>query len=229
MRHRLWWWGAPLTLALIAVAALLWPRWTDPTPRYVVPVGEVVRARAELAQLPVKGRAPMTGYARTQFGDGWADVDGNGCSTREDVLARDLTDLSLDGCTVLSGTLVDPYSGVTDAFVRGPDSALVQIDHVVALADAWQKGAQQWSVTRREKFANDQLNLLAVDGGVNQAKGAGDAATWQPPDRDYRCPYAIRQIGVKARYGLWVTTAESDALRRELGRCRTVAGVPSGA
>ncbi len=226
MRHHLWWWGAPLTLALVAVAALLWPRWTDPTPRYVVPAAEVIEAGASLAGLAVKGRAPTTGYARTQFGDGWADTDGNGCTTRDDVLARDLTELRIEGCRVLSGTLVDPYSGVSDAFVRGPDSALVQIDHVVALADAWQKGAQQWPAARREEFANDLLNLLAVDGDVNQAKGAGDAATWQPPDHDYRCPYAIRQISVKARYGLWVTAAEADALRRELGRCRTSTGRP---
>ncbi len=218
---RLRWWGATVVLVLIAAVALLWPRWTDRTPRYVVPTVEVAQARTELAQLAVKGRAPMTGYARTRFGDGWSDADGDGCSTREEVLARDLTDLALDGCTVLRGTLIDPYSGVHDDFVRGPDSALVQIDHVVALADAWQKGAQQWSAARRQQFANDPLNLLAVDGDVNQAKGAGDAATWLPPDRDYRCAYVIRQISVKARYGVWVTAAEGQAMRRELGRCRT--------
>lgn len=219
--HRLWWWGAPLVLALVAVVALLWPRVTDTTPRYVVPEVEVTQAESALGQLPVKGRAPRTGYARSQFGDGWADVDGDGCSTREDILTRDLTGVTLDGCTVTDGTLLDPYSGVTDAFVRGPDSALVQIDHVVALSDAWQKGAQQWTAARREQFANDPLNLLAVDGDVNQAKGAGDAATWLPPDHDYRCPYVIRQITVKARYGLSVTAAEADAMRRELRRCRT--------
>ncbi len=217
----MWWWGAPVVLALVAVVALLWPRVTDTTPRYVVPAAELAQAETALAQLPVKGRAPKTGYERSQFGDGWADADGDGCSTREDVLARDLTEIRLDGCTVTEGTLLDPYSGVTIAFERGPDSAVVQIDHVVALSDAWQKGAQQWTAARRQQFANDPLNLLAVDGEVNQAKGAGDAATWLPPDRDYRCAYVIRQVGVKARYGLWVTAAEAEAMRRELGRCRT--------
>jgi len=219
--RRLRWWGAPVLLALIGVVALQWPQLTDPTPRYVVPAEELAKARAELTVLAVKGRAPRTGYERSEFGDGWADLDHNGCSTREDILARDLTDRTLDGCRIANGTLLDPYSGATIAFVRGPDSAEVQIDHVVALADAWQKGAQQWTPARRGEFANDPLNLLAVDGGVNQAKGAGDAATWLPPDRGYRCAYAIRQIAVKARYGLWVTAAEGDALRRELSRCRT--------
>ncbi len=174
----------------------------------------------------MKGRAPKTGYDREQFGDGWADADGDGCSTREDVLARDLTALELDGCRVLAGTLLDPYGGTEIAFSRDR-AAEVQIDHVVALADAWQKGAQQWTPAQRAAFANDPLNLLAVDGALNQAKGAGDAATWLPPARSYRCPYVIRQIAVKAKYGLWVTAAERDALGRELGRCRTV-GTASG-
>ncbi|WP_372593672.1 HNH endonuclease family protein [Actinotalea sp.] len=220
-RSALRWWAVPVLLALIAVVALLWPRWTDPSTRYVVPAAELAQAQSSLASLAVKGRAPTTGYERELFGDGWAEGD-DGCSTREAVLARDLTDLTLDGCTVLRGTLLDPYTGETIAFERGPDSADVQIDHVVALSDAWQKGAQQWPADRRIQFANDPLNLLAVDGAANQAKGAGDAATWLPPDRGYRCAYAIRQVGVKARYGLWVTAAEGEALRRELGRCVTV-------
>ena len=214
------WWLLPVVLALVAVGALLWPRWTDPAPRYVVPAAELAEAQDALAGLAVQGRAPRTDYDRAQFGDGWSEGS-DGCSTREAVLARDLTDVRFDGCTVLSGTLVDPYSGMTIAFERGPDSADVQIDHVVGLSDAWQKGAQQWTPVRRAEFANDPLNLLAVDGAVNQAKGAGDAATWLPPDRGYRCAYAIRQVGVKARYGLWVTEAEGDALRREIGRCVT--------
>ncbi len=122
-------------------------------------------------------------------------------------------------CVVLSGTLDDPYTGLPITFVRGPDSTAVQIDHVVALSDAWQTGAQQWDPTRRLAFANDPANLLAVDGPANQEKGAGDAATWLPPNRGYRCVYALRQVRVKAAYGLWVTAAERDALERELGRC----------
>jgi hypothetical protein len=204
-----------VVVALLVVAGLLlWPRQGV---RYVVPADELAAARTALDDLPVKGRAPMTGYAREQFGDGWADLDGDGCTTRDDVLRRDLTDVVLDGCTVVSGVLLDPYGGTTVEFRRS-DASAVQIDHVVALADAWQKGAQQWTAARRTEFANDPLNLLAVEGGLNQAKGAGDAATWLPA-RAYRCAYAIRQVTVKARYGLWVTAAEHDALRRWLGTC----------
>ena len=139
-----------------------------------------------LATLTIKGRAPRTGYDRDLFGQAWADVDRNGCDTRNDILRRDLTRYTLKagthGCLVLKGTLNDPYTGTTISFVRGQGTSnAVQIDHVVALSDAWQKGAQQWSQTRRTAFANDPLNLLAVDGPTNLRKGDGDAATWLPP------------------------------------------------
>ena len=181
-------------------------------------------ALAALAALPVKGRAPRTGYDRGLFGQAWADTDRNGCDTRNDILRRDLTALVLragtHGCLVLSGRLDDPYTGQPIAFVRGEaTSARVQIDHVVALSDAWQKGAQQWSTSTRTRFANDPLNLLAVDGPTNQAKSDGDAATWLPPRKSYRCAYVARQTAVKARYRLWVTAAERDAVRRVLASC----------
>jgi len=181
-------------------------------------------AFAALAALTVKGRAPKTGYDRALFGQAWADVDRNGCDTRNDVLRRDLTAYVLragtHGCLVLSGTLHDPYTATNIAFVRGQGtSTMVQIDHVVALSDAWQKGAQQWSTPKRTAYANDSLNLLAVDGPTNARKGDGDAATWLPPNKAYRCSYAGRQVAVKAKYGLWVTSAEGDALARILATC----------
>ena len=181
-------------------------------------------ALAAVATLTVKGRAPKTGYDRALFGYAWADVDRNGCDTRNDVLRRDLTAYVLKtgthGCLVLSGTLHDPYTATTIAFVRGQGtSTKVQIDHVVAISDAWQKGAQRWSTPRRTAFANDSLNLLAVDGSTNARKGDGDAATWLPPNKPYRCSYAARQVAVKTRYGLWVTSAERDALARILATC----------
>jgi len=181
-------------------------------------------ALAALATLDVKGRAPRTGYDRALFGQAWADVDRNGCDTRNDILRRDLTNPAVKagtgGCLILSGTLKDPYTGIPIAFVRGQaTSAEVQIDHVVALSDAWQKGAQQWSSETRRAFANDPLNLLAVDGPSNQRKSDGDAATWLPPDRAYRCAYVGRQIAVKATYRLWVTAAERAAVARVLDTC----------
>ena len=183
-----------------------------------------------LATLPVKGRAPKTGYDRALFGQAWSDdvdVEGghNGCDTRNDVLRRDLTSVKLKprtrDCVVLSGVLDDPYTGKRITFVRGnKTSNAVQIDHVVALSDAWQKGAQLLSTSRRVDFANDPLNLQAVDGPTNQRKGAGDAATWLPPSKRCRCTYVSRQVAVKARYGLWVTRAERDAIKRVLADCR---------
>lgn len=186
-------------------------------------------ALEQLNTLPVKGRAPKTGYERKQFGQAWSDdvtveFGHNGCDTRNDILRRDLVDITLKenthDCVVLTGTLHDPYSGTDISFQRGQGtSELVQIDHIVPLADAWQKGAQEWSPEKRRDFANDPRNLLAVDGPLNQQKSAGDAATWLPPSKEYRCTYAQKIIEVKATYGLWVTQAEYDALTTQLATC----------
>lgn len=177
---------------------------------------------ATLAALPIKGRAPKTGYNRSQFGDAWSDdvtVPGghNGCDTRNDVLRQQLTDITIkpgsNGCAVLSGMLDDPYTGTTVEFHRGPgSSAQVQIDHIVALSDAWQTGAQQLDEATRRDFANDPRNLQATVGWVNQEKGDSDAASWLPPNTAYRCAYVSRIVEVKAAYGLWVTPAEHDAI-----------------
>ncbi|WP_223167958.1 HNH endonuclease family protein [Nonomuraea sp. SYSU D8015] len=181
-------------------------------------------ARKKLAELAVKGRAPKTGFDRDEFGPAWADVDRNGCDTRNDILKRDLEDETFKrgthDCIVLTGTLKDPYSGKTIEFKRGQDTSMdVQIDHVIPLSDAWQKGAQRWSATKRKEFANDPLNLLAVDGPLNSQKSDSDAATWLPPRKSYRCTYIARQIDVKAKYDLWVTSAEKNAMERILSDC----------
>ncbi|WP_307794476.1 GmrSD restriction endonuclease domain-containing protein [Arthrobacter cavernae] len=176
-----------------------------------------------LATLQVKGRAPKTGYDRAAFGQAWADVDGNGCDTRNDTLKRDLTAVTFTSsvpCKVQSGTLADPYTAKSIDFLRGAaTSGAVQIDHVVALSDAWQKGAQQLTIEQRTAFANDPLNLQATDGPTNLKKGDGDAATWLPPNKSFRCEYVARQISVKATYTLWVTQAEHDAMAGILGDC----------
>lgn len=181
-------------------------------------------AAETLETLAVKGRAPKTGYDRDQFGPAWADVDRNGCDTRNDILNRDLENTThrpgTYDCIVTSGVLQDPFTGAEIQFVRGQDtSSAVQIDHVVALSDAWQKGAQQLNEETRRQFSNDPLNLLAVDGPSNSQKGDGDAATWLPPNRAFRCDYVARQIAVKARYALWVTPAEKDAMHEVLATC----------
>lgn len=174
-----------------------------------------------LAKVAVKGRAPHTGYTRKQFGSSWPDVDHNGCDTRNDILNRDLTDKTWRDsrhCVVLSGALQDPYTGRTLAFDK-VHATKVQIDHVVALSDAWETGAQQLTTERRTLLANDPLNLLAVDGPTNEAKGDSDAASWLPPAKAYRCAYVSRQVAVKLKYALWMTRAEADAIRGLLQTC----------
>lgn len=184
--------------------------------------GPPSRALVALATLAVKGRAPKTGYDREQFGPAWSDADHNGCDTRNDILNRDLTAKTwragTHGCVVLTGMLAEPYTGRTVVFDKSRASD-VQIDHVVALSDAWQKGAQLLTPERRLAFANDPLNLLAVDGRINEAKGDGDAATWLPPNKPFRCAFVARQVAVKARYGLWTTPAEHAAIARVLATC----------
>jgi len=185
--------------------------------RQLISTAEAVR---DLGTLAVKGRAPMTGYSREQFGGGWATV--GGCDERDNILRRDLTGEKLDshGCKVLSGVLQDPYTGKRISFTRGVrTSGAVQIDHVVALGDAWQTGAQQLSAAQREKLANDPLELNAVDGPANEQKGDGDAATWLPSNKSIRCAYVAQQILVKERYDLWVTSAEHNAMQHVLAAC----------
>ena len=180
-------------------------------------------ALAAVATLTVKGRAPKTGYTRDQFGPSWYDTDHNGCDTRNDILRRDLTSRQMkNACKVLAGTLApDPYTRATIRFIYGGVSE-VDIDHVVALSDAWQKGAASWSAGRRLALANDPLNLLAVDSSANRAKGDGDAATWLPTNKAFRCTYVARQVAVKGKYGVWVTAAERDAMTRVLAACPTM-------
>ncbi|RLP75614.1 HNH endonuclease [Mycetocola tolaasinivorans] len=175
-----------------------------------------------LAKIPVRGRAPGTGYDRVaRFGTAWFDVEKNGCDTRNDILARDLTAVETrGGCRVLSGVLNDPYTGTEIHFERGEKTSMaVQIDHVVALKNAWQTGAQALTDDRRRELANDPINLLAVDGPTNSQKGDGDAATWLPPRRASWCGYAARQVSVKAAYGLWMTAAEHDRIGQILESC----------
>jgi hypothetical protein len=173
-----------------------------------------------LNSLAVKGRAAKTGYARSQFTH-WSDPDRNGCDARNDTLKRDLTQISFKSgtrdCKVLTGQLLDPFSGKVITF--SSTKSTIDIDHVVALSNAWQTGAAYFDKTKRQQIANDPLNLLAVDFSLNRQKGDGDAATWLPPLKSYRCDYVARQIAVKAKYGLWVTQPEKNAIVKLLEKC----------
>lgn len=188
------------------------PATPDPPPR-----GDIA---ALLATLPIHDEDKRAKYDREKFGKGWVK-DARGCRTRHVILERDLTDIQLaHPCKVASGVLHDPYSGKTITFVAGPDTSDdVQIDHIVALRDAWGTGAQNLDKERRINFANDPLNLIAVDGDTNNTKGHKNAAAWLPPNQAFRCHYVARQIAVKARYRLWVSQPEHDALTRALAAC----------
>jgi hypothetical protein len=179
-----------------------------------------IDALVALNNLEVKGRAPKTGYARSQFPH-WSDPDRNGCDARNDTLKRDLTNITYKAgtrdCKVIAGQLLDPFSGKVITF--SATKVVIDIDHVVALSNAWQTGAAYFDKNKRSQIANDPLNLLAVDSKLNRQKRDGDAATWLPPSKAFRCEYVARQVAVKAKYGLWVTKPEKVAINKILSTC----------
>lgn len=172
-----------------------------------------------LDKLEVKGRAPKTGYAREEFYSGWPNVEG--CSLRQRIIKREFGNSAvLEECNVVAGEFDEPYTGEHLVFTeRSQISSGIQIDHVVALSDAWQKGAQNLTAEKRYEIAMDPLNLLAVDAAANKKKSDGDAATWLPANKKFRCQYVARQVSVKYKYSLWVTEAEKEAIGRVLENC----------
>ena len=240
--------AALLALLLIGAAAgvLLWqnrsagslsgpsPTWRADEPSGMPSVaGAAPRSprydavRRQLKDLPVRGWDRTSDFERSQFGQAWSDdvnveFGRNGCNTRDDILRRDLKDLVIRPftCFAQSGTLVDPYTGSVIAFVRGPKTSnSVEIDHVVALADAWYKGARAWDPQRRLDFANDPRNLLAVSPEANFSKAFRDAASWLPPNEAFRCDFVARQIEVKSTYGLWLSAKEKNAMTDVMADC----------
>ena len=177
-------------------------------------------ALTALNQLEVKGRAAKTGYSRAQFPH-WSDPDRNGCDTRNDTLKRDLTNITYKvgtrDCKVVGGQLLDPFSGKSLTFSSTKSN--IDIDHLVALSNAWQTGAAYFDKAKRTQIANDPLNLLAVDAKLNRQKRDGDAATWLPPAKSFRCEYVAAQIAVKVKYSLWLTAPEKSAMSRVLESC----------
>lgn len=227
----------PLDLALMVLAALVLAWLLIPgigpnllgigSSNSTTKTGQNSELQTALDQLPVINESPAPHYDRIRFGDGWADLDGDGCSTRNEILARDLARPTFrentNDCVVQTGVLAEPYLGETVDFVRGAGtSELVQIDHVVALANAWRSGAWQWDDQKRLEFANDPLNLLAVDGQTNYDKGSQSADQWLPPNSGFHCEYAARQVAVKSRWELSVTSDEQKALRGILADCQAV-------
>lgn len=189
------------------------------------------QARQALAQLPDDAPAPKSWHGQGGriglFGPAWADVDSNGCDTRNDILDRDLSEktyVAIKRCptAVATGTLLDPYTSSVVAFTRGNQiGAAVQIDHIVPLALAWDLGARGWPDDLRTRFANDPANLLAVDGQANQDKGDKEPALWMPPNAAFHCQYAMQFIAVLRGYGLPVDAPSVPVLREAAATCPT--------
>lgn len=173
-----------------------------------------------LTTLTVADPSATSKYKRAAFGQPWEDIDHNGCDQRNDILSRDLSDVTTsERCFVLTGAFTDPYTGQFIDFMRGPKtSEAIPIDHVVALSNAWNSGASEWSAEQRVLFANDPLNLQAASQASNTEKSNRGADTWLPRPA-YRCEYVARQISVKAAYQLTVTGAEKKAMAQALSAC----------
>jgi hypothetical protein len=196
-------------------------------PVYVVPAKAAavhpvaaVKALSALNSLKVRPWSSHAGYARSAFSDGWGKL--GSCDLRNYILQRDLSNITWKSgasCEVASGTLNDPYTGKVIHFVRGVGTSLaVQIDHVVALSNAWMTGASTASPAVRYNIYNDPLNLLAVDGPTNESKSDSDASQWLPR-ASFRCSYVATQIAVKRKYRLWVTSTEKAAMQQVLATC----------
>jgi Protein of unknown function (DUF1524) len=180
--------------------------------------GKEGTARKELAKLKEAAAASMSGYSREEFGTAWKDVDHNGCDTRDDILARDLTKVKKrDKCTVISGSLDDPYTGKTVVFAKAR-AIQVQIDHIFPLGLAWRMGASKWTEEKRTELANDRDNLLAVSGRPNEQKSDKGPSDWQPP-KAFECTYAEKFIAVADEYHLSVTHADHTELGDMLDTC----------
>jgi hypothetical protein len=191
-------------------------------------VADIAATRALLGQLSVHPLGPLRGYDRLlRFGDAWADVDHNGCDTRNDILRRDLQRTRpRASCDVRRGVLLDPY---TSQVIRATPAtmATIQIDHVVALGLAWRLGAATWGEGERVTFANDPANLLAVDAHSNESKGDGGPDTWLPPVVGYRCTYVARFTRVAWLYHLSITKRIRTAVERQLTSCQAMVGDPA--
>ncbi|WP_079170928.1 HNH endonuclease family protein [Streptomyces sp. CC53] len=182
-------------------------------------------ARELISKLSTKGRGPKTGYDRDEFGYAWMDTaDGvplarNGCDTRNDLLklhGRNVRFRAGSDCVVVSMDLYDPYTG-KDIVWKKAKAAEVQIDHVVPLSYAWQMGAARWSKEKRQRLANDVLNLLPVSGSANSAKSDSGPASWLPPNKAIRCSYVVRFAQVAAKYELPVTASDKAMMLKQCG------------
>jgi hypothetical protein len=192
---------------------------TEPTPVPTTGTAKLITAALQKVRV-VPARPKVAGYKRDDFGQTWSDDHAgpgghNGCDTRNDMLASQLTGVhyrAKSKCVVIAGVLpADPYTGRRIEF-RKADAAKLQIDHIYPLARAWDLGASTWPQQRRVDFANDETaNLIVVDGSSNASKSDQGPGEWLPLNRTYRCTYVLRYLQVAAKYALPVTTADRTA------------------
>lgn len=228
--------AAIVTAGAIVAAALVWGH---PTARPATPAAAPIAIpddgtwAAAAAALPLATAAAIEpAYAPDSFGESGTDPDGNGCSQRDDVLARDLADVVREGCTVVSGTLDDPYGGRTIAFSLDSAAAtdesanVIRLDRVVGLRAAYDGGAWQWTPERRAEFADSVENVLAVDQALAQEKNGRGPSRWMPADDGLRCEYAIRYTWIATAWELAVSRADRDVLVATLIACEQEARPP---
>ena len=188
----------------------------------------VAAATTALASITIAEESRASEYSGNRvklFGSAWPDLNKDRCNERNEILLRDMTDVkkASDGCTVLRGTLDDPYTGTVINFAHdreGGDSAAVQIDHIVPLSESFASGAHSWDQNTRIAFANDPANLVASDGPANEKKGDKDLGQWiVPANPDYRCTYTTQFVNLKATYGLSMDKTEHAAATKMLAQC----------
>jgi hypothetical protein len=222
---------AAITFSLIVVAPA--QPLANPQPQFPAVTKTEKQVKAALTMLKNIETLKALNYSdydrEGQFGDSWLDVDGNRCDTRNDILERDLKNEAYnDSCEIRTGVLKDPYTGKVINFVRGVGTSIkVQIDHVIPLAFAWRSGANTWSLGKRVAFANDPINLIAVDGPTNGSKSDSGPDEWMPPRDSYHCTYVIRFTRVAHQYGLGLTSRVKSAIKSELKSCTKVIGSPA--
>ncbi|MBQ0906030.1 HNH endonuclease family protein [Micromonospora sp. U21] len=206
--------AAAVVLAALAGAGLVG---VSAQPASATPPGipSKATAQSQLNALTVATQGSTSGYSRDLFPH-WITISGS-CNTREQVLKRDGTSVVVNSsCAATSGRWYSPYDGAT--WTAASD---VDIDHVVPLAEAWRSGANSWTTSRRQSFANDltRPQLIAVTDNVNQSKGDQDPSTWQPSLSSYRCTYSKMWITVKYNWSLKLQSSEKSALQSMLNTC----------
>jgi Protein of unknown function (DUF1524) len=168
------------------------------------------RLRTAIAALKVASEN-HSGYDRSKFPH-WVDADHDGCDTREEVLLAEaiVKPHKGAGCTLTGGRWYSYYDNK-----YWSDTNRIDIDHVVALAEAWESGARTWTTDRRKAYAkdlDDRRTLVGVTDTVNAAKSADDPANWLPPVASMRCRYVRNWVAIKIRWWLTVNNAEKNAL-----------------